>query len=62
MPSDVSAAGNPLPSDRTPGATSPATTAVYKRYQELIAYTARQAATPRSAYPSFSPRRRRPCS
>lgn len=44
MPSDLSAAGNPLPSDRTPEAPSPATAAVYRRYQELIGDKARQAA------------------
>ena len=44
MPSDLSAAGNPLPSDRTPEAPSPAGTAIHNRYQELIADTARLAA------------------
>ena len=44
MPSDLSSAGNPLPSDRTPEALSPATAAVYRRYRELLADTARQAA------------------
>ena len=43
-PGHLSAAGNPLPSDRTPEASSPAEKAVFKRYQELIADTARQAA------------------
>lgn len=41
---ELSAAGNPLPSDRTPEAPSPAGTAIHKRYQELIADTNRQAA------------------
>ena len=44
MPTDLSAAGNPLPSDRTPEAPSPAATAIHKSYQELIADTTRQAA------------------
>ena len=44
MPTDLSAAGNPLPSDRTPEAPSPAGTAIYKRYRELIADTTRRAA------------------
>ena len=44
MTSGLSAAGIPLPSDRTPEAPSPAGTALYKRYCELIADTTRQAA------------------
>ena len=44
MPSELSAAGNPLPSDLTPEAPSPAGTATHKRYQELIADTTRRAA------------------
>ena len=44
MPSDLSTAGNPLPSDRTPKAPSQAATAIHKRYQELIADTTRRAA------------------
>ena len=44
MPSELSAAGNPLPSDRTPEAPSPAGTAIYKRYRELIADITRRAA------------------
>ena len=43
MPSDLSSAGNPLPSDRTPEATSPSSAAVYRRYQELVADKSRQA-------------------
>lgn len=43
MTSDLSTAGNPLPSDRTPQAPSPATAAVYRRYQELVADKSRQA-------------------
>jgi hypothetical protein len=44
VPSDLSTAGTPLPSDRTPEAPSAATAAVYRRYRELLADTARQAA------------------
>ena len=41
---NLSAAGNPLPSDRTPQAPSPAGTVILKRYQELIADKTRRAA------------------
>ena len=44
MTSDLSTGGNPLPSDRTPEASTPATAAVFRRYRELLADTARQAA------------------
>ncbi len=44
MPSDLSTVGNPLPTDRTPEASSPAAMAIHKRYQELIADTSRQSA------------------
>lgn len=44
VPNDLSTAGNPLPSDRTPEAPSPAATAIHKRYQELIGDTTRRAA------------------
>ncbi len=44
MPSDLSTVGNPLPTDRTPEAPSPAVTATYKRYRELTADKTRQAA------------------
>ena len=44
MSNELSTVGNPLPSDRTPEALSPATAAVYRRYRELLADTARQSA------------------
>lgn len=37
MPLDISAAGNPLPSDLTPDGGSPADQAIYRRYLELLA-------------------------
>ncbi len=44
MPSDLSAAGNPLPSDHEPDAGSPAAQAAYQRYMALVGDKARQEA------------------